>query len=207
MTVVIGTGASETLNGGSGNDVIAGLGGNDTLNGLGGSDLLLGGPGNDTLNGGAGSDGLSGGSGNDTLNGGTDSDVLLGDSGNDTLRGGAGGDVLEGGPGNDVFDYNSLLDSTVGILGRDLIIDFELVGDNDTIDLSGIDANTNSPFSNNPFLTYSEGSVLPGVRPIQSLFFNTTTDILFGQVDNDLTYDFAIGLPAVSALTLRLNSR
>ena len=187
MTVVIGTGASETLNGGSGNDVIAGLGGNDTLNSLGGSDLLLGGP------------------GNDTLNGGTDSDVLLGDSGNDTLRGGAGGDVLEGGPGNDVFDYNSLLDSTVGILGRDLIIDFELAGDNDTIDLSGIDANTNSPFSNNPFLTYSEGSVLPGVRPIQSLFFNTTTDILFGQVDNDLTYDFAIGLPAVSALTLNTN--
>jgi Ca2+-binding RTX toxin-like protein len=51
-----GTDNAETLNGGSGNDIIDGLAGNDTLNGNGGADTLIGGLGNDTMNGGVGAD-------------------------------------------------------------------------------------------------------------------------------------------------------
>src|SRR3954453_16157248 len=91
-----------------------------------------------TLNGGASSDLIEGLGGNDTLKGFGDVDALLGGLGNDILRGGGGGDVLEGGLGNDVFDYNSVSES----LGtaHDIIVDFELVGDNDTINVHDIDA-------------------------------------------------------------------
>ena len=56
MAIITGTGASETLNGTSGNDQIFGLGGDDILNGLGGNDQLDGGFGAYTMNGGTGND-------------------------------------------------------------------------------------------------------------------------------------------------------
>lgn len=85
----------------------------------------------------------NGGAGNDIITGGAAADVLSGGEGNDILTGGANGDTLTGGAGDDVFDYNALTDS--GLTGGgtitttvDTITDFN-VG-NDTIDLSGIDA-------------------------------------------------------------------
>src|SRR4051794_14468178 len=93
-----------------------------------------------TLNGGAAIDLIEGLGGNDTLNGFGGVDVLLGGLGNDTLRGGGSTDLLEGGLGNDVFDYNNVSESPVYVFGRDAIVDFELVGDDDTINLHDIDA-------------------------------------------------------------------
>ncbi len=67
-SIIIGTTASETLNGTNGRDFIYGGGGNDTLNGLGGDDCLVGGSGNDVLNGGFGNDVGFGGAGHDICN-------------------------------------------------------------------------------------------------------------------------------------------
>ena len=91
MTIRIGNGGDNILNGTNGSDLLLGAGGNDVLNGGGGTDILLGGGGNDTLNGGSGSDLVSGDAGNDTLiykaaenTGGID--LYDGGSGTDTLR-------------------------------------------------------------------------------------------------------------------------
>ncbi|MXZ33218.1 MAG: hypothetical protein F4Z20_07770, partial [Gammaproteobacteria bacterium] len=84
MAVITGTGSSETLVGGTGDDRIYGLNGNDTLDGGAGNDLLEGGNGNDVLIGGAGDDSLRGGDGDDVLDGGAGTDSLHGGHGNDT---------------------------------------------------------------------------------------------------------------------------
>jgi Ca2+-binding RTX toxin-like protein len=63
-TIMVGMHGHDTLNGGTGNDVLLGdngtnfhyQGGNDVLNGGAGNDILVGGAGNDTLNGGEGED-------------------------------------------------------------------------------------------------------------------------------------------------------
>ena len=78
VTVSVGADSNDTLDGGSGVDLMFGLNGNDTVNGVAGNDLLCGGNGADVLNGGDGNDVLDGQNGNDTLSGG---------SGNDALRG------------------------------------------------------------------------------------------------------------------------
>ena len=112
--VLNGNGNGNTINGTAGNDTMDGAGGNDSLNGL------------------AGDDSLSGGTGNDTLNGGIF---------NDTLIGGAGLDRLTGGLNNDTFVYTLTSDSPVGN-NRDVIVDF--VSGLDKVDVSAIDANTNT---------------------------------------------------------------
>jgi len=103
LTVIVGRGAAETLNGTSGADLMLGLGGADTLNGGDGADLLCGGNGADTLNGDDGDDTLNGGRGADDLSGGEGDDVLRGGQGDDTLTGGAGADEFSGGPGGDTL--------------------------------------------------------------------------------------------------------
>ncbi|CAH6635673.1 peroxidase family protein [Pseudocitrobacter vendiensis] len=75
----------NTINGGSGNDVLYGMGGNDTLNGGAGNDTLEGGDGADILKGGAGHDNLTGGAGNDRLEGGLGADIMTGGAGDDTF--------------------------------------------------------------------------------------------------------------------------
>jgi Ca2+-binding RTX toxin-like protein len=111
-TKVTCAGAEEvSVSLGSGNDVfvnISGLvayaygnSGNDTLNGGTGRDVLRGGSGNDTVNGGAGNDYVYGETGNDKVYGGTGNDRMYGDSGSDQLHGGAGRDLIRDGSGND----------------------------------------------------------------------------------------------------------
>ena len=73
---------------------------------------------------------LSGGRGNDRLNGG---------GGNDKLEGGGGVDILWGKGGNDTFQFRSIQD-TGSLQKFDRITDFNRR--QDTIDLSGVDANT-----------------------------------------------------------------
>ncbi|NVJ97967.1 MAG: hypothetical protein HWE25_07440 [Alphaproteobacteria bacterium] len=73
-TVVLGTAAADTLDGGSDDEYMIGSAGDD---------LVLGSDGSDTLDGGAGNDTLEGGRDDDTLVGGQGSDVLTGDQGAD----------------------------------------------------------------------------------------------------------------------------
>ena len=120
--ILIGqTGASDTIYGGNGNDILSGQGGTA-------ADSLYGGLGLDTasyadqtvglvinLLGTAGSGGtaagdrlyeiedLTGGSGNDTITGSNAKETLHGSSGNDTLNGGLDADTLEGGAGADTL--------------------------------------------------------------------------------------------------------
>jgi Ca2+-binding RTX toxin-like protein len=63
--VLIGDRAWNTIDGGSGNDVLRGLGGNDVLDGSEGNDRLFGGLGADRLIGGPGRDAGNGGPGRD----------------------------------------------------------------------------------------------------------------------------------------------
>ncbi|HEY7659829.1 MAG TPA: M4 family metallopeptidase [Actinomycetota bacterium] len=90
ITVHVGTNKKDSLNGGSGPDLVFGRDGNDRIDTGGDEDLVSAGKGGDQV---AGADG------DDTLGGGP---------GNDVLTGGAGADHFDGGPGNDsVTDFNA----------------------------------------------------------------------------------------------------
>jgi Ca2+-binding RTX toxin-like protein len=71
--------------------------------------------------------------------GGDGYDVIVGGAGNDIIEGRGRGDTLTGGGGNDIFLYRSVEHSNS--IERDGIQDFSL---GDLIDLSQIDANTNT---------------------------------------------------------------
>jgi len=109
-----GSGGSNRLNGGQGNDSIVILGrGANSANGNLGDDLI------DARNA-AGNNLLRGGQGNDRLYGGSGHDRLSGDLGNDTLHvSGASGHVtlLAGGAGNDLFDFSAAGAGAVAMIG------------------------------------------------------------------------------------------
>ena len=87
----------EALTGSDFNDKLVGSGASDTLDGGAGHDRLWGSGGGDVADGGAGNDQAYGQRGNDTLNGGL---------GNDTLNGGKGKDQMDGGAGIDAASYD-----------------------------------------------------------------------------------------------------
>jgi Ca2+-binding RTX toxin-like protein len=139
---VVGTGASELLEGSSGNDIISAGGGKDTLEGLGGDDYLDGGWGGDIVNGGAGDDTLIGAQGNNILTGGTGNDAFGLDlsTRSDT--------ITDFTPGEDwidsanalssptVLDSNGdgLVDSTfLTTQGNDLLLSFSSLGGGDVV--------------------------------------------------------------------------
>ena len=122
----------NTINGGSGKDIVRGADGNDSILGNAGNDYLLGGSGADTLSGGngndsilgsAGKDKLYGGNGTDTLYGGDNNDILYGQNGNDYLNGGAGNDKLYGGDGTDKLYGSTGKDSLFGGAENDTLKD------------------------------------------------------------------------------------
>ena len=84
-----GTSGPDILFGNHWSDVICGYGGNDILYGDAGGDILYGGPGNDTLAGGLGNDSEYGGDGDDAF------DEEGGENGLDTFSGGAGRDTAD----------------------------------------------------------------------------------------------------------------
>ncbi|MBL0374548.1 M10 family metallopeptidase C-terminal domain-containing protein [Rhizobium sp. KVB221] len=98
-------------------------------NAMSGKDLLVGGQGDDVAFSYGGNDRLLGKGGNDILKGG---------DGNDTLTGGAGRDIVSGEKGADTFVFTRTSESNT--FNRDKITDFSQQ-QNDTIDLSAIDAN------------------------------------------------------------------
>ncbi len=76
--------ASNTMNGGTGNDTIRGGIGDDVINGDEDNDVIDGREGNDLIAGGTGNDSITGGNGDDTVNGSVGNDTLDGGTGNDT---------------------------------------------------------------------------------------------------------------------------
>ncbi len=86
--VIIGNLSKETINAGSGNDLILGARSND---------IIHGGDDNDFIYGGIGDDRLFGGPGNDVIDGNAGADLERGEQKADTLRGGQGEDRLNGG--------------------------------------------------------------------------------------------------------------
>ena len=168
-----GLGGNDTINGLDGNDIIDGGLGSDKMAGGKGDDTYIAnvthtldiitevaGEGNDTVKTGVtfvlaanvenlimtGVSNITGtGNGeNNTLTGNNGVNILYGLAGNDTLIGGLGRDTTTGGLGNDTFTFKTLTDSKVGT-SRDIIKDFEINSDNDTIDLSAI-AGVNAVF-------------------------------------------------------------
>jgi VCBS repeat-containing protein len=84
---------------------------------------------------------VTGSASDDILVAGAGKDSLKGSLGRDRLTGGIGADKLWGGSGADVFVYTSVKDSTVSVMGRDVIYDFS-PRDTDRIDLTAMDANS-----------------------------------------------------------------
>ncbi len=89
---IVGTAASETINGTSGADVIVGLYGADTIYGKGGNDTICGGDNPDVIYGDAGKDVIDGGEGDDDLYGGGGDDDIDGGAHYDSIRGDDGAD-------------------------------------------------------------------------------------------------------------------
>ena len=94
----------ETLEGGSGDDV---------LTGDGRPNVLWGGPGRDTVRGLGGDDDLDGDAGADRLFGGAGDDALSGDS----YTSGLGRDLLDGGRGDDFLDLGAADDEVLSVGG------------------------------------------------------------------------------------------
>ena len=113
--VLLGGADFDSIEGGTGDDLILGFNGDDQLTGGAGVDFLVGDNGIDTLAGDAGNDVLLGGAGQDDLAGGDGVDLLVGGAGNDTLDGGAGDDLLAGMGGVDALDGGAGNDVLIGV--------------------------------------------------------------------------------------------
>jgi serralysin len=109
--------------------------GQDRLSGI---EAVIAGNFGDIVGGNDAANSIWGMGGHDRLTGQGGADAFIGGTGNDTLIGGAGKDLLTGGAGADSFVFNATTE-TAATTVRDVIMDFEA---GDTINLSGIDANS-----------------------------------------------------------------
>ena len=179
-----GPGASLTIFGGAGNDVIDGSNGDD---------LIDGGDGDDTLRGCLGDDTIDGGMGNDFLDGEEDNDILTGGVGNDTyaITGLAqGNDTINEATGcieQDALDFSGY--------GAGVTVDIGLTtpqllngGDTTTIQLSGATAIENvigSAFADD--ITGSDcDNTLSGGAGDDTIDGANGNDVMNGEAGNDL---------------------
>lgn len=191
---VFGQGGNDSIFGGYGNDRLIGGYGNDRLKGEDGDDLLVGGQGNDTLDGGQGEDTLWGQDDNDVLFGGGGDDYLSGGNGNDFLNGGRGSDELRGGAGADYFFIGDFLENS-GLTNIDTILDFEVGVD--TIDLSGLDDNGITEFSDLTVSNVFTDGVDAGSKIRLSYGSDFAFDVVFQGTDFNLAADdFIFGTDA-----------
>ena len=193
---------------GSGHDTLLGGDGADLLYGSLGDDRIDGGADIDTVSyaevsggvsidlrhvrqhtGSAGTDMLSsvenviGGSGGDHLVGDGGVNVLTGGGGADTIEGGDGSDLMSGGSGADVFVFSAAHDS------GDAIVD---LSDEDRIDLSHIDADTERA-GNQAFHIVDH---FDGHAGQLMLTYDSTSDttIVLGDTDGNFVPDFGMVL-------------
>lgn len=117
------------------------------------------------------------------------------------LVGGLGKDILVGGLGADVFTFNSVAETGISSVLRDVIKDFK-VSQGDKIDLSAIDADT-IVANNQVFSVLTQGGIFSGVfaNPAE-LYFDQLAHILYGNNDADSAADFAIQLIGVNILNV-----
>ena len=152
---LLGEGGFDLIEGGTGNDSLEGGNGDDTLVGGSGTDVLIEsgnvdfllmsdrliGRGLDIFSeieeaniaGGGGSNTLDASEANleVTLSGAGGADIIVGSNRDDVLVGGNGADIITGGNGSDLFVYEEISDR------NDVIVDFELIGDNLSFSASG----------------------------------------------------------------------
>jgi hypothetical protein len=166
-----GGAGADVMNGGTGNDVfIVDNAGDQTIEQVGeGYDIVrtalngwvlganiegleLQGSGAIDGSGNALANNIQGNDGNNTLYGLAGVDTINGNDGNDFIVGGAGSDLLRGGGGIDTF---VVLQESVGnaVLESDTVYDY-VAGDNDSIDLSAIDADSTQ--GGNQAFTFAE---------------------------------------------------
>jgi Ca2+-binding RTX toxin-like protein len=101
--VLIGSGRSQRIFAGAGNDVVCAGGGNDTIHGQAGNDTIHGEGSGDAIDGEGGADRLYGDILDDHLIGGGGPDLIIGGHGVDVMFGGSGNDLLRGGTNRDCF--------------------------------------------------------------------------------------------------------
>lgn len=186
--ILTGSGLNDAIDGGLSKDEITGGNGKDELRGGKGNDELNGGKGQDVLKGGKGNDILKGGQGKDELFAGDGNDKVFGNKGADKLFVSKGNDEYTGGDGADTF----LFDKASQFIGRsdsNTILDFEK--GSDLIDLSGVDANTNTE-ANDAF-TFIGSAGLSGTAGELRATQKANGDWLInGDVDGDGNRDFQI---------------
>lgn len=135
--------------------------------------------------------------GNDLLDGGAGDDQLFGGAGDDDLIGGLGQDVMEGGAGSDVFIYQSVADSGIGALLRDVIQDFDAGTSTTAVDTLDISAIVSGTFD---FLG-AESETFNGNGDTEARF-NSATKILEIDADGDTEVDMEIELKDVDIANL-----
>jgi Ca2+-binding RTX toxin-like protein len=140
---------------------------------------------------------LNGIAGNDTLDGKAGNDVLIGGLGADVLTGGLGADKLTGGSGEDRFDFNFTTESSGGNI--DTIADFSHL-QLDKIDLSTIDAQSDTPLVNDAFTFIGNNVAFSNVAG--QLMFDTATHSIYGDTDGNSVADFQIILTGVTSLAV-----
>jgi serralysin len=117
----IGGMGQDTLVGNGADNLMQGGTGNDGLTGDLGDDRLFGQDGNDSVPGGAGNDFASGGFGNDTVSGEAGNDLVFGDDDDDLVDGGDGDDLVYGGSGADAVYGSAGIDQVYGQDGNDFV--------------------------------------------------------------------------------------
>ena len=140
--------------------------------------------------------------GGDQFQGGAGVDTFNGLDGNDVMIGGGGADRLTGGLGADLFKYLGLGDAPYFLVRSEKITDFS-AAEGDRIDLSAIDAKSNTVF-NDAFTYLGLADFSPTNATGQLIFdYDETLNLggLFGSVNADATPELAIWLPGVSSLS------
>ncbi|TRU29663.1 MAG: hypothetical protein EWV79_00200 [Microcystis aeruginosa Ma_MB_S_20031200_S102D] len=143
------------------------------------------------INGYWGNDNITGSTGNDLIIGGGGDDILNGGNGEDTLIGGLGSDQLTGGEGRDSFIFNTVDEIGQGA-NQDNILDFNT--DLDTIDISGIDANSLN--DGNESFTFIGASDFSG----QAGQLRFDGGLLCGDTNGDAVSDFQLAVAGVYSL-------
>ncbi|MFM6434416.1 MAG: calcium-binding protein, partial [Microcystis panniformis] len=129
--------------------------------------------------------------GNDNITGSNGNDVIIGGGGEDILNGGLGSDQLTGGEGRDRFVFNTVDEIGQGA-NQDNILDFNT--GLDTIDISGIDANSlNAGNQSFTFIAASDFSGQAG----QLRFYG---GLLCGDTNGDAVSDFQLAIAGVYSL-------
>ena len=192
--VLTGSWSGAMIWGGAGNDILTastgsstlmGGEGNDSLVGQDGYDFLFGEAGNDTLRGGWGSDWLVGGDGNDSLLGGGMADSLWGNDGNDSLNGQGQIDQLNGGPGDDILNGgDNQADDLVGGAGNDTA-DYSKRTDDLTITLDNL-ANDGAPGEKDN--VHSDIETVLGGSGADNITGSAFSNLLIGNDGNDIIH-------------------